>query len=526
MMKGKTRIADNPVQPPRRRGDGTLALPVFLLLVVMASTLSGCGVNQVAAARSAASPTSLPEMSSPSPTALPSATLTALPTVPAALTSGSGRATPTAADTATPVASASATATATPSPTATATATATPTPTPSPSATASSTSTPEPTPTAQFSPTPVPTAELTQDVIHILLIGGDRDYVLDMNTDTLIVVVVDRKTHQVSLLSIPRDLWVYIPTYGWGRINTAHRLGQRGKYPDGKGPGRLMRTIEENLGIPIDHWVRVGYSGFAGAVDELGGVDMIVPCRVNLRYRPPTSEDQAEMILEPALHHLDGETALRYVRTRRGDSDYERAGRQQQFLKAVWYQFKSPDILLKIPGLWSALKGSFRTDMKLGDVLALAPLVLDLEPQRIRSLAIGRSHVESWTTPGGARVLLPIPEKIEQVVARLYAPPVADDTLAHEAARIQVQNGTERPQLALIAADQLRWHGFQIVETGPADRSDYKRTQIIVFNDKPETLAAITRRLKVKPKNIIQQPDAGQPVDLLVILGQDYNPCR
>jgi anionic cell wall polymer biosynthesis LytR-Cps2A-Psr (LCP) family protein len=98
----------------------------------------------------------------------------------------------------------------------------------------------------------VPTTELTQEILTILLIGGDRDYVLDMNTDTLIVAVVNRGTKQVSLLSIPRDLWVYIPTYGWGRINTAHRIGQRGKYLDGKGPGLLMRTIEENLGIHID----------------------------------------------------------------------------------------------------------------------------------------------------------------------------------------------------------------------------------------------------------------------------------
>ena len=372
------------------------------------------------------------------------------------------------------------------------------------------------------------TTELTQEVLTILLIGGDRDYVLDMNTDTLIVAVVNRSTKQVSLLSIPRDLWVHIPTSGWGRINTVHRIGARGKYPEGGGPGLLIRTIEESLGIPIDHWVRVGYEGFARAVDQLGGVDLVVPCRVNLRYQPPTSAEEQEMILSAGIHHLDGATALRYVRTRRGDTDFERAQRQQQFLKAVWYQFKSPETVLKIPGLWTAMKGAFATDLSLGDVLALAPVALELEPQRVRSLAIGRGQVEGWTTPGGARVLLPIPERIQEVVARLYAPSPAADPGTSEAARIQVQNGTGRPQLAAIAADQLRWQGFQVVDAGPADRADYHNTQILVFNDRSGAVSRLAGLLQVKPANVIQQPDPGQSkdLDLRLILGNDYDPCR
>jgi LCP family protein required for cell wall assembly len=366
---------------------------------------------------------------------------------------------------------------------------------------------------------------LTKDVLTILLIGGDRDYVLDMNTDTLIVAVVNRSTKQVSLLSIPRDLWVYIPTYGWGRINIAHRIGQRGKYADGKGPGLLMRTIEENLGIHIDHWARVGYEGFARAVDELGGVDLVVPCRVNLRYKPPDSPDEQEMILSPGVQHLDGETALRYVRTRRGDTDFERAQRQQQFLKAVWYQFKSPETVLKIPGLWSAMKGAFATDLKLGDVLALAPVALDLEPKDVRSLAIGRGQVQSWTTPAGASVLLPIPERVQEMVNRLYALPAGDGTEG-EAARVEVLNGTGRAQLAAVAADQLRWEGFKIGGTGPAERDDHRKTQIFVFKDQPQALERVAQLLHVQPANIIRQPDASQGADLRVVLGSDYDPCR
>ena len=512
-----TQPSSAPVQR-RRVHRGAPVLASFLLLILLAGMLAGCGANPAVAVLSGSADAAGPwAATSPTPTPLP--TRTALPTTPAA--APTARAQHTATEGVPPEPAT----TSTPSATSTVTPTATPSPTSTPRLVPTRTSTPAPSPSPAVSPTPVPTTELTQEILTILLIGGDRDYVLDMNTDTLIVAVVNRGTKQVSLLSIPRDLWVYIPTYGWGRINTAHRIGQRGKYPDGKGPGLLMRTIEENLGIHIDHWVRIGYEGFGRAVDELGGVDMIVACRVNLRYKPPTSEQEQEMILAPGVHHLDGETALRYVRTRRGDSDFERAQRQQQFLKAVWYQFKSPETVLKIPGLWTAMKGAFATDLGLGDILALAPVALDLEPQRLRSLAIGRGQVEGWTTPGGARVLLPIPERVQEVVNRLYASPV-EDPLTREAARIEVQNGTGRAQLALIASDQLRWQGFKIVDTGQADRADYPHTQIVVFNDRPETLARLTQALRVKPANVIWQPDAGQPVDLRVILGGDYDPCR
>lgn len=363
--------------------------------------------------------------------------------------------------------------------------------------------------------------------MHILGIGLDSARDLGgVNTDVIIVAAINKATKQVSLLSIPRDLWVYIPNYGWSRINVAHKIGHRTGYPGG-GPGLLKDTILMNFGIPIDHWVRVDLRGFARAVDELGGVDMTVACPVNLSYHPGESEDGEERLLEPGVYHMDGTTALRYVRTRRGGSDFDRARRQHQFLKALWHQTKSPDLLLKIPGLWSALKDSFQTDLDLGEILSLAPMALDLEPQRIRSRYINQNHTVDWTNAEGWRVLLPLYDKIQGVVASLYAPPSAgDEEVAGEGARIQVQNGTYRPQLAMIAADQFRWYGLDVVDAGLADNPDYKQTQIVVFNEKPKALGLLTKLLGVKEENIIPQPDPNQPADIQVILGEDYDPCR
>jgi LCP family protein required for cell wall assembly len=378
-----------------------------------------------------------------------------------------------------------------------------------------------------FSPTPLPTPTYSGNIVHLLLLGLDSTRNLGaQNTDVIMVAAINKSTKQVSLLSIPRDLWVYIPAHGWSRINMAHKFGHRSGYPGG-GPGLLIDTIQINFGIPIDHWVRVDFQGFARVVDALGGVDMTVACPVNLRYKPPKSEEEEEMILEPGVHHLDGATALRYVRTRRDGTDFDRAPRQQQFLKAVWDQTKSPDILLKIPALWSALSGSYQTDLSLGDVLSLAPLALDIRPERIRSRYIGPNQISDWTTAEGWRVLLPKYDKIQQIVASLYAPPTTtDDQVAAEGARVQVRNGTYRHQLAQIAADQLRWYGFNIVDTALADNPNYQQTEIVVFNDKPKALEQLVRVLSVRPENVIHQPDPDQPADIQVILGQDYDPCR
>ncbi|NIV37125.1 MAG: hypothetical protein GWN58_49155, partial [Anaerolineae bacterium] len=255
---------------------------------------------------------------------------------------------PTATATLTPTVTPSYTPSLTPNPSYTATNTATPTPTITPTATITPTITPTPTPsltpTPIYSPTPLPAPGYQGDMVHILLLGLDWTTNLGgQNTDVIMVAAINKDTKQVSMLSIPRDLWVYIPNYGWSRINIAHKIGHRTGYPGG-GPGLLAEVLRINLGIPtIDHWVRVDFDGFARVVDALGGVEMTVACPVNLRYKPPTSETQEEKILEPGVHHMDGATALRYVRTRRGTSDFDRARRQQQFLKAVWSQFKSPD---------------------------------------------------------------------------------------------------------------------------------------------------------------------------------------
>ncbi len=526
-MLSKKPSSGSPTQGRRR------VWMALLLLLVLPGMLGGCGAGSAPLAAATA------DVLSPTPSL--TATPTALPTVRAApLQTRTPTFTPSTEPTGTqpPTNTATPTATATSTSTSTATLTSTPsgptntpTETLTPTATITPTLTPTLTPTPLFSPTPLPTTSVSDSMMHLLLIGLDSTQNLgSQNTDVIIVAVINKDTKQVSLLSIPRDLWVYIPTVGWNRINVAHKIGHRTQYPGG-GPGLLAETIRMNFGLPIDHWGRVDFEGFTQVVDELGGVEMTVACPVNLQYKPSTSGEEQEMYLEPGVYHMDGRMALRYVRTRRGGSDFDRARRQHEFLKAMWNQtkeqFQGLDWVPKIRGLWTALSDSFETDLNLLDFLSLVPTALEMKPQRVRSRYIGPSQTTDWVNADGWQVLLPDYAKIQQVVASLYAPPgAAGEQVAKEGARVQIRNGTYRPQLGLIAADQLSWYGLTIIDTAPADQPDYVQTQIIVYNDKPQAVELLQRELSVTARNVIYRPDSSQPADILVILGSDYDPCR
>jgi len=139
----------------------------------------------------------------------------------------------------------------------------------------------------------------------------------------------------VGMLSIPRDLWVTIPGYGENRINTAHYLGDKNGYPGG-GPALAMKTVQYNLGVPVHFYVRVDFDGFRRIVDTLGGIDIEIPQTINDPKYPDENYGYDPFYIEAGLQHLDGDTALKYARTRAtAGADFARARRQQQVLFAI-----------------------------------------------------------------------------------------------------------------------------------------------------------------------------------------------
>lgn len=249
----------------------------------------------------------------------------------------------------------------------------------------------------------------------ILVLGLDRrpSEIGPVRSDTILLIAVRPEVPQVVLLSIPRDLYVEVPSHGQSRINTAHFFG---------GPTLAAETVARNFGVPVDRWARLDFNGFRAIVNAAGGVDIDVPRRITDNAYP--TEDYGVMRIEfPAgLQHMDGETALRYVRTRHGSNDFDRAARQQQVVLALVRQLLQPSAWLRWPAVAQAFIQSVETNMQPWDILALLPTLVRVGPEGIQHAVINAEMTTPFTTPSGGQVLLPRWERIHPLVREVVGP--------------------------------------------------------------------------------------------------------
>jgi LCP family protein required for cell wall assembly len=389
-------------------------------------------------------------------------------------------------------------------------------------------------------PTPVPLLEQAEDTVNILLMGADTSGG-GWRTDTLVVVSVFRDPPSVSILSIPRDLYVYVPGWQMGRINTVDFHGERVGYPGG-GAGLVKATIEYNLGIQVHYFARVDFQGFVNILDTLGGVEIAVDCELHDTFPDPDAPTGASDIdLLPGVHHLDAKWALWYARSRWATNDFDRGRRQQRVLRGAFRQIKQLGLLAKLPELWGDLTQAVQTDLSLDTALWLASVAGRMEAgTAIKSRFIDFTVVEEWNTAEGAAVLLPVYERINPLIAEALAPPDSARS-RQDLVRVEVLNGTTWPDWAVLAADRLLWEGFQVVSVGQADRTDYQRTLVMEMLEtaKGSPVSRIARILRVDDANILpaetsagrssapapEEGAEGPEVDVRVVVGYDYVPC-
>jgi len=221
---------------------------------------------------------------------------------------------------------------------------------------------------------------------------------------------------------VPRDLYVQIPGFGEDRINTALVLGARnGDYLDGA--ALAMQTVSYNLNIPIHHFVLVDFNAFVRSIDLLGGVDVDVPYEINDPEYPDMDYGYDPLYIPAGLQHFDGAMALKYARTRHGDTDFNRAFRQQQVLFAARQQVVKlgiGEMLLRAPSLYREVEEGIRTDLSLEQMLRLAKTISDIPSGNIRNDVLDYDYVSSYRTPGGASVLLLRPETAVPLIESLF----------------------------------------------------------------------------------------------------------
>jgi LCP family protein required for cell wall assembly len=263
---------------------------------------------------------------------------------------------------------------------------------------------------------------LNQPPMNVLILGVDRrpeqSYVV--RSDTMMLMRVDPGRPRIALLSIPRDLYVDVPGHGSNRVNTAHFWGENAG--EGQGPQLAMDTVAQNFNVPVHHYIRLDFSAFRTIVDTVGGVDIMVE-RPVVDYAYPT-EDYGTIAIEiPAgLQHMDGETALRYARSRHGSSDFDRAARQQEVIVALAHKLMEPDTWPMLPAVYQVIQAHTDTDLAYGDFLSMGLALYRTGPDGIEQQVIDRDLTSPWTTPTGGAVLLPDWERIHPQVHELLTP--------------------------------------------------------------------------------------------------------
>lgn len=379
--------------------------------------------------------------------------------------------------------------------------------------------------------TPSPKPEIVQDGalvpptnINILLLGTDkRGDEINWRTDTIILLSINQTDKTVGMLTIPRDLYVNIPSIGMQRINTADFYGEYYHYPGG-GPNLIKTTIEQNLGIRVHYYVRGGFDAFRKATDILGGIDVDVDCPL---YEEGFSDEYGQMTLnfEPGMQTMDGVTALRYARSRYTTSDYDRGRRQRKVILAMWDKASSLNLLPKWPQLYQEMSDSIQTDLSPAEMAALAYIGTQLKMDKIKSRAIDNRTTISYTTPEGAQVLLPNNEKIHSLLVEFFAPfGDAADSVDSEHATIQIFSGD--PNAAGIAQTALKRQGLNAA-LGSGSVPLAASSTITVYNNKTATAQRLATLLRLDPAtSMIYSGNPNAPADIVVNLGSNYNPCQ
>lgn len=387
-------------------------------------------------------------------------------------------------------------------------------------------------------PTRIPPITRNHDLVNIAILGSDQEVAGDntIRTDTMIIVSINRDTGTVSMLSLPRDLFVYIPSLGMQRLTVAFGRGENYGWTGG-GFGLFRDTMIYNFGINVHFYAKVDITGLEGIINLLGGVNVAVDCAIQDYYpiKPIEELDLTKDIYENyqlrtmnvGYYHLNGFDAQWYARSRKNSSDFDRGRRQQQLLRGIFRQALNQGQLGNLPTLWSQGMELVETDMTLNQALTLVPIALTLNDSQIESFTfIPTYHTQSWTTPDGSNVQLPIYETLIPLLEDFYTPPNVSQVDV-QSATVRVLNGTAKPFFDYVGMERLRNEGFNAFADGNASTLGVPQTMIIDRSGqtKGSRLLELQSILNVANENIIIEPDPNRIADYEVVLGDTYNSC-
>ena len=390
---------------------------------------------------------------------------------------------------------------------------------------------------------------------NVLLMGqGDADHDGKNLTDTIMVASMDpENTGSTVLLSLPRDVYfLNTEKIGKGKLNTMYRdlrsylIFQKGVDPEDASKQTLKELGDEvgrKLGMEIHHTVKVDFVAFTRAVDVLGGIDIDVPYDIEDYEYPDDNFGFEPFIIKAGPRHLDGETALKYARSRSTTSDFGRSARQQQLLKEMAHKAKEEGVLSDPAAITSFMKimsENVETTMTLRELIGAAELAQKLDREKVLTMQLNdRNALYDYALePGGmlytpprnlfegAGVLLPvsIPEfpvtwKQPQALVELF---FRNREIYLERPTVTVLNAGAAPGMARKLSNEFKRFGFPIGKIENAD-SEKRDNSMIVTPPEPDPVIEFFASLTGFAA-LPAPPDlpAKQKSRITIILGSDY----
>jgi LCP family protein required for cell wall assembly len=357
--------------------------------------------------------------------------------------------------------------------------------------------------------------EPTGDSLTFLIVGSDTREGLDDLTnfgnfsgergDVVMLVRMD-PGGEAKILSIPRDLFVDIPGYGENRINAAYAFG---------GASLMVDTIQSSLGIPVNHYVEVDFVGFIALVDELGGIE--------LTFDYQARDRSSGLDVDAGTQTVDGAQALAYARSRKYQeyqkgswvsvdaNDIGRTGRQQEVLKAIMSELKSPSTVAEAGSIAAAVSKHMTVDASLASA-SVAGLAWNFRGILTAGISGVTLPVRGAVINGASVVVADEPDArtaIDEFLAGIEA--------TSRPLRLLVLNGNGVGGSAAALSETLVDAGFTVPDIGDADNKAYQTTTVVV----PQGSADGSRIVEALGFGVVEFGNVDNDFDAVVIVGSD-----
>lgn len=390
---------------------------------------------------------------------------------------------------------------------------------------------------------------LERERINILLLGIAGKGKPGQNlTDTIMIASINPKTNQVAIFSIPRDFFVKIPDIGFqGKINSLYQSGISSYEDNAKAVNLVSESIKNITSLDMDYYIILNFDGFQKIIDSVGGINIMNERDIYDASYPGPNYSYEKFELAKGFHHLDGATALKYVRERHNDpeGDFGRAKRQQQVMQAAKNKIFSTGTMLNVVALnslFDALGEAVETNINPGEFESFLELSKKLDTQNINNSVLDAWNKDSLLKVshifyGGTRAFALVPrvgnyseiQELAQNIFDLNKIKRRREAITEEAATIAIVNQsgnlTMSVKIKKLLGDNLGYKNISMLSFPGSTLENKTIVYDLTGGIKPFSLDELVQKLPASPSYeppfTMKSLAASQKADMIVVLGKD-----